>query len=138
VSARLKIARGVRLEGSGFPIALELEAKPKWGRTWLAEIGAPTTEQDRKFGLARDFLERDGQDVSNAGNGMIQFTIDDPGTYEASAVYRSYGMFRVVFRVTDAGEVELLGDSSEKNLSTLYKKLFPEIGKQADLQASVT
>ena len=123
MTAHIDCSRDFSVEGSGFPVAVTLEVHPGWGRTWLARLSPPLTEEDRKFGVAREFLEREGQKVSRRGNGDVYYELLEPGTYEASSVYRSYRTFRAVFRVEADGTVELLGTDVEDNLRKIYRSL---------------
>jgi len=126
--AKLKVSRGLYGDAMGTPGALPLdvdvEVHSGWGKSWLARISEPKTDQDRKFGVAREFLSRTGQTVSRAGNGSIHFKITEPGLYEAASVYRSFTTWRVIFEVREDSSVEEVANSVTGNLRTTYTRLF--------------
>ena len=106
------------------PMAVRIEAHAGWGKSWLARLSAPASDVDRKYGVGREFIARDGQSLSRKGNGTLCYTIAEPGLYEAQGIYRSFRVWRVVFRVHDDGRVERLADSESDNLGSVYRKLF--------------
>jgi hypothetical protein len=106
------------------PIEVDVEVHAGWGKSWLARISEPRSETDARFGVSREFLSRTGQTLSRAGNGTLHYEITEPGLYEASAVYRSYTTWRVVFEVRADGSVEHVADSVTGNLTETYRRLF--------------
>jgi hypothetical protein len=130
----ISIVRGFKAhEGAhALPISVEIEVHSGWGKSWLARIAAPATEQDRKFGVARTFVDRESQSLSRAGNGTLHYEITEPGLYEASGVYRSFTPWRVIFRVNEDGSVVQVANDQDDNLRSTYRKLFAE--KPAEVQ----
>lgn len=129
--AQISVAREFSSVEGPLPARVECEAHPGWCKTWVARLSAPVTDADRQFGVHREFVDRDGQSLSRAGNGSVYYTVAAPGLYEASSVYRSYRGWRVIFRVHDDGTAEWIADDQQDNLRAVYPTLFAEEASHA-------
>jgi hypothetical protein len=123
---KIDIARRFAKEGdpAGLPVEVTAEVHSGWGKTWLARLTAPRTADDFKFGVSREFLTRSSHRLSRAGNGTYTYTLTEPGIYEGSSVWRSFATWRVIFEVTEGGDVRMIASNNDCDLRAEYRKLF--------------
>jgi hypothetical protein len=126
MTTTVSVSRDFVVKGTGLPVRVSAEVHAGWGKTWVAQIETPRDDEEAaNFVVHREFIDREGQAISRAGNGTYHYEITCPGLYEASSVYRSFKTWRVIFEVRADGTVERIADSESDNLRTVYRKLFP-------------